>query len=202
MLRSLALAWIGVAGCGGGSSSDELVSCGNPDEQLRPPRFDELAGCTHFRGSIHISDSQLTDLEPLSELVAIDGTLSLFRNPKLVSLHGLERFESVGALTIRISDELTDITALASLRDLGAELWLDDNPVLEDLSGLDQLRSVGELRVLEMSRLGSLNGLFGITSVRGDLFIIGNAVLPQADAERFVAGVEVEGIVEISGNQR
>jgi hypothetical protein len=57
----------------------ESAVCGQPEDRLFGDIIG-LAGCTRFRGSIHLPDVADGSLEELSSLIQIDGSLSLFRN--------------------------------------------------------------------------------------------------------------------------
>jgi len=185
---------------GSGGPGYVARSCGVAGEQLLPHMFDEEPDCNVLLGGLHYSDQSGADLGPIARLRAVHGTLSLFRNERLTSMHGLEGLESVGDLIIHHHPVLADLGALARLREVPGELYLALNGALAGLDGLEQLRSVGSLEISTNSRLSSLAGLAGLERVTGDVTIRDNPKLSQQAAEAFVARLEVGGAIEVVGN--
>jgi hypothetical protein len=120
----------------------------------------------------------LEELRPLASLRgAIERDLVLSYMDSLVSLHGLDGVESVGATLV--------LRVLAKL---------------ETLDGLGGLRSVGELVIWDNASLRSLAGLSALETVDGTLEIKRNPMLPQSEIDAFMARVEVRGDIIIEGN--
>ena len=165
---------------GGATGGDAaLVECGDTDEVVTLPySADRLAGCTAFRGGIHVPDpSDASVIDPLRNMVRIDGRLTFFRNHALADLRGLERLERVGGLfSIRIDDSDGRFTTV---------------------DGLDGLREVGALEI-ELNRwLTSLDGFARLEVVHGDVRIADNDALPPSEIDAFLARVRVEGTVDL-----
>ena len=165
---------------GGAAGADAaLVECGEPDEIVTLPyAADRLAGCTAFRGGIHVPDAgDPSALDPLRDIVRIDGRLTFFRNHALADLRGLERLERVGGLfSIRIDDSDGRFTTV---------------------DGLDRLREVGALEIESNRWLTSLAGFARLEVVHGDARIADNAALPPSEVDAFLARVRVEGTVDL-----
>ncbi|WP_437957280.1 hypothetical protein WME76_39110 [Sorangium sp. So ce119] len=145
----------------------EAVVCGQPSDLVIGP-YTSVAGCTRFRGSIHLSDTTAGALEPLSSLVHIDGSLTLFRN------------------------HTDDFTALRNLRRVGAnfQMHLLQGPGLD---GFDALAEVGELRLLSAGELTSLDWLPALTRVRESALAMTEPPLSMEDIESFLSRLDIGG---------
>jgi hypothetical protein len=184
-------------GCTGGVSDGDEIVCGASGETTGA--FRSMEGCTRYRGSIHVSDTDLIDLSSLKSLRAVDGYVSIFRNRKMTSLHGLENLETVGGLmSISIDDAVDNLDALSSLRSVGGDLTLFQLGV--EAIRLPNLCTLGGSLVVELN--ASLETLsFGcLSEVVGDLDISGNAVLPEHEAWRIASERNVHGDVIIEDN--
>lgn len=93
--------------------------------------------CTTIEGDVEIIGDDITNLNGLNVLTAIEGGLKIGENDSLTSLTGLDNIASVGG-TLRIFM----------------------NPALTSLSGLDNVSSIGgNLRITGNDTLGSLIAL-------------------------------------------
>ncbi len=102
--------------------------------------------CTDIPSNVIIGgagDTDITDLSPLSNIVSIGGNLSIFNNPLLENLGGLENLETIdGNLSIGEGNTLlSDITALSNLTSINGSLEVLENPALENLTGLHNIDS-------------------------------------------------------------
>ncbi|WP_437603996.1 hypothetical protein WMF28_20660 [Sorangium sp. So ce590] len=145
----------------------EAVVCGQPSDLVILP-YTSVAGCTRFRGSIHLSDTTPGALEPLSSLVHIDGSLTLFRN------------------------HTDDFTALRNLRRVGAnfQTHLLQGPGLD---GFDALAEVGELRLSSSGELTSFDWLPALTRVRESALMVRDASLSVETVESFLSRLDIGG---------
>jgi hypothetical protein len=101
-------------------------------------------GCTHIEGNVTISSFDITNLNGLSVLTSIGGTLSIYVDV-LSSLAGLENLTSIGGdLIVQNNDSLANLAELVNLTSIG-NLWLRYNHNLASLSGLDNLSITGGL---------------------------------------------------------
>ncbi len=196
---------LALCACGGRASSEPEPAvavekiCGQPGETYIRS-LDDLAGCTTFRGAIHISDTGHVRLPFPATLRVIEGRLSFFRNSALIDLRGLENLTSIGGLMLSQHEKLGDISALAGVRVQG-EVFVGGNDALTSLRGLESIEEASLLFIASNTALTSLDGLAGLRRVTGDLTIRSNAVLPQSAAEAFGAKVVVDGKLEIAGNK-
>jgi hypothetical protein len=81
-----------------------------------PLDFGEYGGLACVTGNLRLDDTELTDLQALSGLVGVGGTLSIFGNDQLTSLAGLESLATVGnGLYMDNNNQLASLAALGSL---------------------------------------------------------------------------------------
>jgi hypothetical protein len=140
-----------------------------------------LAGITAFFGSIHIVNSNLTNLDGLSELRKIGGNLHIITNADLTNINGLRNLKSVcGRLAISNNATLTDLEGLNRLK-YAKDLTVALNASLENIEALTNLTAVEELKIYENDNLTSLNGLNNLSGAVEDLVIQDNSVLVNLD---------------------
>jgi hypothetical protein len=157
--------------------------------------------CTHVDGGIYIyGGGQITNLNGLSTLKSISGSLIVIDQSKLTSLTGLSSLKTIGnnlyirnnsALTsligvdsltsiggyflLQLDPVLTSLTGLEVLKSIGDELYFDENSALTNLTGLDSLTSIGSsLGLYHLPALATLTALHSLTYVGDDITIIGN----------------------------
>lgn len=92
-----------------------------------------------------ISDTNISNLDSLNNIITIDGTLYLNDNTS-ISLLGLQNLTSIGGLTIN-----------------------DDG--LNHFQGLENLEIIhGDLRIEDCYGISTL-GLYSLTGIQGDLYL-------------------------------
>ncbi len=137
-------------------------------------------GCSEIEGDVCIgfcdgsANSHILNLNGLSQITSIGGSLYIRFNFDLTNLNGLEGLVSVAEdLLITNNFNLENLDGLNNLTsDLGGELRISFNQNLSSMSGLSGIGSVGgDLSISDINTATSLSGLQNITSVGGDLFI-------------------------------
>jgi len=89
------------------------------------------------------SSNSITDLQGFCNLKSIKEVLTIFNNPKLVDLTGLEKLNNLGYLSINKNDFLSSLKGLNNIRKLTAlNVWTNKN--LKSLFGLNNLNQVYE----------------------------------------------------------
>jgi hypothetical protein len=144
-------------------------------------------GCTEIEGDVTINDfwiASITNLNGLSMLTSIGGSLFVYDNHYLTSLTGLENVSSIGGSLLIAGNALTNLMGLDGLTSIGGSLSIGDtwsmegNPDLVSLEGLENVTSIGgSLTVCLNYALTSLSGLEGLTSVGSYIYILQNVVL-------------------------
>jgi hypothetical protein len=150
-------------------------------------------------GDLIISNTDLTDLDPLVNLTRVDGSLYINQNGSLTSISGLNNVSYIGDglfisnngslsnldgfanllslvnLAITYNFSLEELGAFNGVDSLGGDLRVEGNIVLTDISGLGNITEVGDDFVLKNNpALSVLDGLDSISTVGGDLEIVDN----------------------------
>jgi hypothetical protein len=132
------------------------------------------AACDSVTGDLRIMQSRLTNLDALSRLRSVSGTLEISDNAQLEDLHGLSQLSHVGALEVHGNADLDSLTGLENLRS-AASVSIADNAELENLKGLEGLAYIQDLRI-EHNGIHDTVGLNNLSAV-GILVIKGNSKL-------------------------
>jgi len=132
--------------------------------------------CTQIEGDVTISGGNITNLNGLSVLTSIGGSLSISSCGTLTSLTGLDNVTSIGEeLAIQDNDALTSLTGLGNVTSIGGYLEIYYNTALTSLTGLDNVTSIGGyLDIYDNDSLTSLTGLEGLTSIGSNLDVFHN----------------------------
>lgn len=147
-------------------------------------QIEALRGCRELPGNLYINapedGSEPLSLEPLSELEAVHGLLSL--EGPIPSLAGLEALEQVAALHLSYLS-VADLTPLRGLTTVVRErnyARLSGVLRIESCHGLTALRTAEYIGISLNSALIDLDGLSELRAV-GSLMIDGNASLRRID---------------------
>ena len=144
----------------------------------------DYPNCNIVEGDIEISGDDITNLDSLVVLTAIEGDLFVGYSTALTSLYGLHNVISIGQ-TVRIymNSALTNLSGLNSVVTIGQNLRITNNDILNDISALSNLTTVGEnLRIYMNSELTTLSGLDNVTTVGDNLRITNNVSLTSVSA--------------------
>jgi len=136
-----------------------------------------LSVLTSIGGTLAIWGAHhLTNLSGLNNLTSVGGNVEIWGNNTLSSLSGLNNLSSIGGtLDFWTNKELTSLEALEGLTSIGDLLLIWDNDALTNFEGLDNLSSIGgELEIWENEVITSLSGLENLTSIGGWLDIYSN----------------------------
>ena len=101
--------------------------------------------CTEINGNLTIGsfdgNTDIINLSPLQNIIAVNGSLVIFNNPLLQNLNGLNALETVnGNLTIGSGNEmLENISSLSNLESINGYLQVLFNPLLTSLDGLQNV---------------------------------------------------------------
>lgn len=121
--------------------------------------------CTTINGTLTITGTNITSLEPLHNLTTITGGLTIYNNPQLTTLSGLQNLRTVGGyFAISNNNTLTNITNLSQLTSTGNFVILSC-PLLTSLNGLQSLSTIGGLFGIENLGISNFDGLNNLTSI-------------------------------------
>lgn len=136
-------------------------------------------GCKAISGSVTISGADITNLNGLSNISTITGSVMIANNTVLSNLTGLGSLEEViGRLTIINNPSLLTVNGLGALTNIYDGINVESNQLLTDLSGLQSLAYVGTyLRVVYNPVLTSVEVFNRITSVTDFLSVGANPLL-------------------------
>jgi hypothetical protein len=133
-------------------------------------------GCTEIEGSVNIMNGIIDNLNGLSNITFIGGSLSIGMIEELTSLSGLNNLTSIGDyMQIDINAQLLNFNGLDQLTSIGCDMVIIGNGSLENFSGLENLSFIGGRMIIEWNEnLQSFTGLENLTSVEGGLYFNSN----------------------------
>jgi len=137
-----------------------------------------------FSPEANVERSSLESLKGLDNLMSIEESLTINKNPDLIDLDGLNNLINVnGNFSIDGNINLTSLNGLDALTSIGGTVYIDTNK-LPNLEGLNMLTSiaedfslVGDVFGSGQADLVSLQGLDNLTSIGGLLRIQFNTQL-------------------------
>ena len=137
----------------------------------------QLDGITEIKGSVHVINTELSNLEFLSQIKNIEGDLIVFANHNLTSLEGLRNLEQVKSIDLSSNFLLRNINVLQDLI-INEDLLIQKND-LEEIPVLNftTLQNV----IIEEKHLLDLNFLQHLNEITGDLFIMNSDSLSNLD---------------------
>lgn len=142
-------------------------------------------GCSMINGNLTISGVDINDLQELSVLTSISGSLTLSNNTILSSLNGLEGLTYVGGVGVFSNPQLSDLDGLAGLSGayaISGALNIQNNTSLSSLGGLSGVTSIGgSVFLFGNPGLIDFTGLNAVTSIGGALSIFNNVNLHDLD---------------------
>ena len=142
----------------------------------------------------------LINLSGLENLISIGGDCSFFQNAMLSSTVGLENLASIGGyLQIFDNDALTHLEDLDNVTTLGSHILINGNLSLEVISALSSLTSSGSyLSINDNPALHDLSGLNNLISINGFLRINNNDSLEDLNAFSNLTGIN--GYIDVNEN--
>lgn len=186
-----------------------------------PEGLEPLCDVTKIEGHFYlISNSGFHNLEALSKLRTVDGSVICYGNQQLESLDfpsleqfngnlfvmsnpKLRRVENVGspeqldALRIGNNASLTDFSGLQTLQFVTGSVAVSDSKQLKNLKGLSRLRQVGgDLELSYSNAIKDMDGLQNLEEIGGDLKIIQNHNLQDLSQLGSLAQVRAVYILE------
>ncbi|HET9960656.1 MAG TPA: hypothetical protein VFQ61_39565 [Polyangiaceae bacterium] len=150
-------------------------------------RATTLNGLQNLRsaGSLRIGrNPELTQIDALSQLTEVSGTLEVFSNPALIQVDGLRNVSTVGSVDISGNASLANLLGLGGIQRIPFNFALTYNAALQTTAGLENLTEVGrQLRITGNSLLLRLRGFSALERVGELLYIADNPKLASCEAE-------------------
>lgn len=151
---------------------------------------------TIITGNLRIDETisgDIVNLNGLSQLEFVGGSLTIFLNSALTSLDGLNNLNSVGgSISINGNLALNSIVALSNLVSIGGDLSIAHTPVLTSLNGLSGLTSIRSLSLHSVSALSDIQALSSLSVITENITINGCIALQNLNG--------LDGITSIGGN--
>ncbi len=134
--------------------------------------LDNTAFCNEIEGDVLISGDDITNLEGLSVISHIGGSLIIQSNPIL-----------------------TDITGLFNIGLIGGDLTIQNNTTLSSLQGLNNLTTLnGSLSISDNDSLKSILPFLDLNDINGDLIIEGNQSLLSIKGLRHIEATGINNL--------
>ena len=156
--------------------------------------------CTTITGNLMISGDNITNLQGLSQIETITGSLNIRLNPNLTSLDGLGPLNFVNENSdIRIFNNgmLSDIESLTGTTLNEGRLYILDNPLITSLTAFSSVTNLILLEIRGCDVLTCLEGLEGTT----DLFSL---IIQSNDSLTDISALSTDsgalGVLEIRTN--
>jgi len=158
-------------------------------------------GCSHLSYNLFLSSEDITSLEPLDEVVTIEGSLVIgyLSGTSVVNLTGLNNLTQVGGLSVQENNKLKNLIGLESLTRVSGILSVSGNTQLVDLEGIESLSIVDKSVIINSNfNLLNLNGLGSLETINENLTIEFNTGLRNLEGLSNLK--EVLGGVSVSFN--
>ncbi|WP_276372359.1 T9SS type A sorting domain-containing protein [Chryseolinea sp. H1M3-3] len=135
--------------------------------------------CNKIIGSLTISGGDIINIEGLSSLKTIGGTLTIENNPMLTNLNGLFSLDSItGTLIIKENNSLASINGFGELVSVGGTVpyavTISSNPSLAEVNGFSALESIQGISIKNNAALVSVSGFSKLVIDYGILEITSN----------------------------
>lgn len=144
-------------------------------------------------GFVGVIGSNLVDIEALSKLTTVTGSINIIECDLLTSVQTAfanittiesgklsQPLTSLYVLNIDGNDALTDLSAFSGLTYIEGSLRILDNASLLDLDDFSGLNSIGDdIFVLDNPSLLNVNELSNISTLQDDLFVFNNISLTE-----------------------
>jgi hypothetical protein len=158
------------------------------------------AGCTEMPFDLWIQGNDITNLNGLANLSAINGNLQIDNCANLTNFSGLQNIGYIGGnFDFYNLPNLQSCAGLESLAFVNGQISIKNNAKLVDFQGFTTLSYIGQSLIVDnCDALVNCNGLAELQTVNKDFKISGNEKL-----ENFVGLSKLEtinGVVEIKSN--
>lgn len=139
----------------------------------------QYPNCTEVGGDMIITGANITNLNGLTSIISIEGSLVIECNPELTGLSGLNNLVYIGGdLHVEENLLITNFIGLTKLNHVGGNIIIENNPAMTNLAGLQGLTAIpGMLWIDHNNHLFNLTGLNNVTGIDGFIRITSNREL-------------------------
>ncbi len=159
-----------------------------------------LSELTSIGGSLYIHGNELlNDIAGLSNLISIESELRFKSNLALTDINGLNNLTSIGGeFNIVASSAFINISGLNGLRSVGGNFSVQETNTLIHIDGLKNLTTIGGFFDLEKNTaLTDINGFSSLNSIGEYFDIIGNTALTHLGINNLQT---IGGYLHFAGN--
>ncbi|MEM9819966.1 MAG: T9SS type A sorting domain-containing protein [Bacteroidota bacterium] len=150
----------------------------SPSSQEEIDNFATLyPGCTELQGGLTFNNNEILNLEGLSQITRINGSLRISQMDSLKSLHGLHNVTYIDRLVYYLSTGLDDLSGLESLDTIAGDINIDIG-TLGQISGLDNLKYIGNNVDVIFSTIGPWSGMNNLNYLGGKVDISTSTIGP------------------------
>ena len=130
------------------------------------------------------SPTSINNIDALSNLTSIEGTLRISNNQNLKQINGLRNIASITGSLLITQTGIENIDALSKLTTLEGDLTVHSpGSSMADVEGLRNLTEInGNLRLSQFYTLPNIDGLREVSKINGSLTISSNVHLNNIDA--------------------
>jgi uncharacterized repeat protein (TIGR01451 family) len=149
-----------------------------------------------------ITGPDITNIDALSNLTAIESRLDIEANPSLTNidgLSGLTQIQTTGRVNLQANQALTDIGGFLGLTDVDGAISIQSNDALTNIDGLSNLDNVtGVISLWFNDGLTNINGFLGLEDFTGRILITNCDAL--IDFNGFSNLANFSGLIELTNN--
>jgi hypothetical protein len=158
----------------------------------------DYPNCTQIAGYLAIR-SEVTNLNALSNIITITGSLDAGNATMLTDISGLSNLTTIGQDALIANSALTDLNGLSSLTNIVGWFSIRNNASLTNINGLGALTNVGGYLIIrDNASLTSVNGLVALANVGGYLQFSNNAALTGINGFNSLTNVGGEGLAIVN----
>ena len=155
-----------------------------------------------INGSLTVQESSpgsIENLDNLSELTKVTGTLSIKNNSSIENLNGLSNLKELGGDFILFQNEnLASFGNFSKLSIIGGKLSITNNPSLININGFSALKTIeGSLYINLNKELTHLSGFTSLSVIGENLYINRNDNLLNIDG---LSAVNINKNITITAN--
>lgn len=158
----------------------------------------DYPGCTVIDGNVGITGDDISNLDGLTQITQILGSVQIIHSNSLTNIVGLNNVSQIGGfLKIENNYILNNINGFLGLLTLGGDLSIKDDG-LTTISGFSNLSTIGGNVLIADEGLSNLTGFSNLTTIDGNMNINENNL---SDVSGFLNLNSIGGTLHISGSE-
>lgn len=149
------------------------VSTLNLNNQAEVDQFPlDFPNCTELNVELRLVGTDVTNLDGLSNLEALNGGALIMDNSLLPNFTGLNNVEHIAGISILSNPSIVNFEGLNQLNNISGGLQIEFNVGLQNFNGLELLDSIaGQLFIYNNSNLSDISSLQNLEYIGGNLVI-------------------------------